>query len=47
MTRDENFERMNQIVEAVMVYYDYFIPVHSDGKTAAEFLGTRPPAWLP
>ena len=29
-----------------MVYYNYFIPVHSDGRTAAESLGLRPPNWL-
>ena len=46
MAGDEDLGRMNQIVEAVMIYYNYFIPVHSDGKTAAEFLGTSPPAWL-
>ena len=46
MAGDEDLEQMNRIVEGVMIYYNYFIPVHSDGKTAAEFSGTSPPAWL-
>jgi hypothetical protein len=46
MAGDEDLGRMNRIVEAVMIYYNYFIPVHSDGRTAAEFSGTSPPAWL-
>jgi len=46
MAGDEDLGRMNRIVEAVLIYYNYFIPVHSDGRTAAEFSGTSPPAWL-
>jgi len=46
MARDEDLGRMDRIIEAVMIYYNYFIPVHSDGRTAAEFSGTSPPAWL-
>jgi hypothetical protein len=46
MAAGEDFGRMDRIVEAVRVYYNYFIPVHSDGRTAAEFSGTSPPVWL-
>src|ERR1700733_4891244 len=46
MAGDQDLGRMNRITEAVMIYHNYFIPVHSDGRTAAEFSGTSPPAWL-
>ena len=29
-----------------MLYYNFCIPIHMDGRTAAEFAGETPPHWL-
>jgi hypothetical protein len=44
--KEEALQRANRILESVMVYYQFFIPAHSDGRTVAEFLGIRPPDWI-
>lgn len=36
----------DKIIQATMLYYNFCIPIHTDGRTAAEFASKTPPHWL-
>jgi hypothetical protein len=44
--KDDDLEAVNEIVGAATIYYTYFVPVHGDGRTVAEFLEIKTPSWL-
>lgn len=37
---------MNKALDAIALYLNFFIPLHPDGKTAADADGITPPKWL-
>lgn len=41
-----SLKEMNRVLDAIMLYYNYFIPVHEDGRTPAEAYGDTPPKWV-
>jgi len=42
----DDLGELDKIIQATMLYYNFCIPIHMDGRTAAEFAGETPPHWL-